>query len=248
MNVAGGCAATLWTVELACSPTLPPSTPGGTFSIETVYQPAAGVAYEVGHINISGSWVSDSPGAEGSAAPVNGTTGSNALAVFLGSRAPATWKFTWNTPVPGQPLPACAGVSLLISIAASQGAGIFGCVQKYEAPFGSAVQMSPSTVNICAPPQTATVSGAPAGTFQSVYGMPQTEYLDSDGNVVGTAQASYVSPNGTYFSGSVPDFSSAGVGTYVGLVGNYSSNGLNIVGGGDVHVIMNRCTSIRNGL
>jgi hypothetical protein len=217
-----------------CEPTLPPSTPGGTFTIETIFQPSSGISYSVGGVGISGQWVEDGPGATGSASPVAGTTGANALDVFLGSRAPATWHFTWLTPMPGQLPPACVGVNTNVTIDEAQGAGVFGCVQIY---IPDALGVSPSAIYLDDPPASVTVSGAPQGSFQSANGMPETQYLDSSGTVVGVASASAISADGTSITGPTPDLSSVTPGEYVGLAGNLAADGsLNVVGGGTVFV------------
>jgi hypothetical protein len=123
-------------------------------------------------------------------------------------------------------------VSTDVTIAQQQGAGVFACQEIIVS-----LSMNPSVMDISFPPASATVSGALAGSFKSTYGMPQTQYVGSNGILAGVAVAGSISADGTSISASPPDFSSAQLGTYTGLAGNITASGaLDVVGGGFVTV------------
>ncbi len=227
-------------LTVACNPTLPSATPGGTFTIQTFFTPLTGLSYAVGGVNLTGDWVEDPPGAAGSAASVNGTTRSNGIVAFLGSRAPATWNFTWNTAIPSPEDPqqlVCKGISINITISTQQGAGEFVCVEKEV--IVPLLSISPATINIANPPGTITISNAPQGGFRNVgNGNPESQYIDDNGIIEGVADSASISPNGTSITGPAPDVSSVAIGSYAGIAGNLGSgSSLVVVGGGTVHVI-----------
>jgi hypothetical protein len=123
--------------NVACSPSLPPSTPGGSFTIQTFFTPLTGLSYYIGGVNITGDWVEDLTGAAGSPAAVNGTTRSNGTVPFPGSRAPAVWNFKWNTAIPSPENPqqlVCKGISIDITIPVQQGNGEFVCEGSSRTP------------------------------------------------------------------------------------------------------------------
>lgn len=87
---------------------------------------------------------------------------------------------------------------------------------------------SPSSIYLPTPPSTATITGS---GFDTTYGMPQVEYFDSNGYLVGSVAASSVS-GGTSLQASVPSLAYAYSGTYQVKVTNMNSAGYytNIVG------------------
>ena len=180
----------------------------------------------------------DAPGAAGSAYPVSGTTGANGLIAFLGSRAPAYWYFFWNSPVP---ISYCQGVSVEGFVDKANGSYTFGCEDPNGyAPNPFALQITPGVINLYKRPSSLTVSGAPVGAFaNSSFGLPQTQYIDSDGTIGGIANSSSVSSDGTSITGPVPSgIDSLATGTYAGLAGDRESGyTINIKGGGRIGVV-----------
>ena len=81
---------------------------------------------------------------------------------------------------------------------------------------------SPSSVYLPSPPSTATVTGQ---SFDSTYGMPKVDYIDSDGFMIGSVYASSVTGGGTSLQATVPDLSYAYSGTYLVRVTNKTSSG-----------------------
>lgn len=88
---------------------------------------------------------------------------------------------------------------------------------------------SPASVYLPSPPTTATITGQ---GFDTTYGMPEVEYFDSNGYLVGSVYASSVSGDGTSLQAGVPDLSNVYSGTYQVRVTNEMSGGYyaNIVG------------------
>jgi hypothetical protein len=81
---------------------------------------------------------------------------------------------------------------------------------------------SPASVYLPAPPSTATITGQ---SFDTTYGMPQVEYFDSGGYLVGSVYANSVSSSGTSLETNVPDLSGVYSGTYQVRVTNKTSAG-----------------------
>lgn len=81
---------------------------------------------------------------------------------------------------------------------------------------------SPSSVYLLSPPATVTITGQ---SFDTTYGMPQVEYFDSNGYLVGSAYATSVSSNGTSLQADMPDLSNVYSGTYQVKVTNKTSQG-----------------------
>ena len=95
--------------------------------------------------------------------------------------------------------------------------------------FGFALSASPSSVYLPSPPATGTITGQ---AFDATYGMPEVDYFDSNGYLVGAVQATSVSSDGTSLQANTPDLSSVYSGTYQVKVVNKAYNGyyMNIVG------------------
>jgi hypothetical protein len=81
---------------------------------------------------------------------------------------------------------------------------------------------SPASVYLPSPPSTATITGQ---SFAATYGMPEVEYFDSNGYLVGSVYANSVSSDGTSLQANVPDLSSVYSGTYQVRVTNVTSEG-----------------------
>jgi hypothetical protein len=71
------------------------------------------------------------------------------------------------------------------------------------------------------PPATAEITGE---GIDPTYGMPLVQYYDSNGTLQAQAYATSVSSDATSMTGPVPDFSSAPLGTYSGVVSNVDAN------------------------
>jgi hypothetical protein len=81
---------------------------------------------------------------------------------------------------------------------------------------------SPASVYLPTPPSTTTITGQ---SFDTTYGMPEVEYFDSSGYLVGSVYANSVSSNGTSLEATVPDLSGVYSGTYQIRVTNKMSAG-----------------------
>jgi hypothetical protein len=85
-----------------------------------------------------------------------------------------------------------------------------------------ALSASPSSVNLLAPPSTATITGQ---SFDATYGMPRVDYFDGSGYLVGTVYATSVSGDGTWLQANVPDLSYVYSGTYQVKITNKTYQG-----------------------
>lgn len=88
---------------------------------------------------------------------------------------------------------------------------------------------SPASVYLPSPPATATITGQ---GFDTTYGMPQVDYFDSNGYLVGSVYANSVSSDGTSLQAAMPDLSYVYSGTYQVKVTNKTDEGyyVHIVG------------------
>jgi hypothetical protein len=80
----------------------------------------------------------------------------------------------------------------------------------------------PSSVNLPSPPLTVTVTGQ---SFDTTYGMPEVQYYDGNGYMIGSVYATSVSGGGTSLVDNVPDLYAAYSGTYQVKVTNKTSQG-----------------------
>lgn len=80
---------------------------------------------------------------------------------------------------------------------------------------------SPSSVYLPSPPATATITGQ---SFDTTYGMPRVDYVDSNGYLVGSVYANSVS-GGTSLQANMPDLSYVYSGTYQVKVTNKTYEG-----------------------
>lgn len=81
---------------------------------------------------------------------------------------------------------------------------------------------SPASVYLPSPPSTATITGQ---NFDTTYGMPEVEYFDGNGYLVGSVYANSVSGGGTSLVANMPDLSYVYSGTYQVRVTNATSSG-----------------------
>jgi hypothetical protein len=95
--------------------------------------------------------------------------------------------------------------------------------------YGYALSASPGSVYLPTPPGSGVITGQ---GFDATYGMPQVDYFDSNGFLVGSVNATFVSGDGTYLEANMPDLSNVHSGTYQVKVTNKTQAGyyLNIVG------------------
>ena len=94
---------------------------------------------------------------------------------------------------------------------------------------GLTLSANPASVYLPAPPASGTISGQ---SFDATYGMPQVEYFDSSGYLLGSVIATSVSSGGTSLQANMPDLSYVYSGTYQVRVTNKTYDGyyLNRVG------------------
>src|SRR5579885_2535361 len=76
--------------------TLPPSTPGGGFIIESLVSVNGGPEIPEPSVDLYNQWMSDDAGAAGDPTAFTVITGTLGLASAVGKRAPATWRFIWQ--------------------------------------------------------------------------------------------------------------------------------------------------------
>jgi hypothetical protein len=94
---------------------------------------------------------------------------------------------------------------------------------------GLSLSASPASVYLPSPPASGTITGQ---SFDVTYGMPQVDYFDSNGYLVGSVNATSVSGGGTSLQANMPDLSYVYSGTYKVKVTNKTYDGyyMNIVG------------------
>jgi hypothetical protein len=95
--------------------------------------------------------------------------------------------------------------------------------------FGFALTASPASVYLPSPPATGTITGQ---AFDATYGMPEVDYFDGNGYLVGAVYATSVSSDGTSLQANTPNLSNVYSGNYQIKVTNKTYDGyyLNIVG------------------
>jgi hypothetical protein len=95
--------------------------------------------------------------------------------------------------------------------------------------FGFTLSASPASVYLPSPPATGTITGQ---SFDATYGMPEVNYFDGNGYLVGGVYATSVSSDGTSLQVSTPDLSYVYSGNYQIKVTNKTYDGyyLNVVG------------------
>jgi hypothetical protein len=99
------------------------------------------------------------------------------------------------------------------------------CTSLYITPVVNSnvsLSASPSSVDLPSPPSTVTITGQ---SFDTTYGMPEVQYYDGNGYVIGSVYATSVSGGGTSLQANVPDLSAAYSGTYQVKVTNKTSLG-----------------------
>jgi hypothetical protein len=107
-----------------------------------------------------------------------------------------------------------------ITIRTTVNCGSLGAIRAFNSNL--ALSASPSSVDLLAPPATATITGQ---SFDATYGMPRVDYFDGSGYLVGTAYATSVSSDGTWLQANMPDLSYVYSGTYQVKVTNKTYEG-----------------------
>ncbi|HEY0405262.1 MAG TPA: hypothetical protein VGC89_06025 [Pyrinomonadaceae bacterium] len=102
-------------------------------------------------------------------------------------------------------------------------------IARFGSNLGLALSASPASVYLPSPPTSGTITGQ---SFNATYGMPQVDYFDSNGYLVGSVNATSVASGGTSLQANMPDLSNVYSGAYQVKVTNKTSDGdyLNIVG------------------
>jgi hypothetical protein len=102
-------------------------------------------------------------------------------------------------------------------------------IARFGSNLGLTLSASPASVYLPTPPASGTITGQ---SFDATYGMPQVDYFDSNGYLVGSVNANSVSSDGTSLQANMPDLSNVYSGTYQVKVTNKTYDGyyLNIVG------------------
>jgi len=210
-------------------PTLPPTTSGGGWFINTIFIPAQGPISVVGDVGVSGTWQSDGAGAKGDASAFTVVTDSSAgLAAVVNGRVPATWKLTWKA---GGPLE-CDGHSANATPAQQGDVEEFICFEIVIPTVG--FSFSPNPLFQDNPPSMSTIHGK---GFSSQYGMPLVQYYNLQGQLVAQARATAVAGDGTWIQAPTPDISSVPLGTYAGAIKNANaSGGWNYLGSASVRI------------
>jgi hypothetical protein len=213
-------------------PSLPPTTSGGGFFIETEFQSSTGPIFPISvpFVTTGWTWKKDVPGftAVGDARSFEITTGVTAIALSENGRVPALWDVQW---LAGGP-PECIGAPddpalgefqsdpgrttevICFEQTGTSSAAIQGSQDFTFSP--SPIYTDGSSGNI------ATISGK---GFSSQFGFPLLQYYDMSGNLVQQANATSVAPDGTWINAPIPDISQVQVGAYVGFVYNPNSSG-----------------------
>lgn len=133
----------------------------------------------------------------------------NTAIVFIaGAIWPANWTFTWGSA-------GCYNKSFDLAVISS----LVNLSCDVSILHGAAID--PTVFDVNDPPLTATITGE---GIDPTYGMPLVQYYDSNGTLQAQAYATSVSSDGTSMVGPVPDFSSAPLGDYAGVMLNADAN------------------------
>jgi hypothetical protein len=222
-------------------PSLPPSTAGGGFFIQTLtsFNLAPPVIAPV--TQVKGTWVKDQPGAQGNPSTFNLTTNSAGVGVSNNGRAPADWKFVWVFSL----VAPCEGQSVTVTVHfVDDDVGLLCSVEVVggvaQSATGNAMAdfvFSPNPlVTDGSSGNEAFISGQ---GFSKQYGMPLLQYFDLNGNLVTQTNADGVAADGSWISAPVPDVSQLPLGAYVGFMSNANaSGGYDLVGATSVQVTL----------
>ncbi len=201
------------------NPAPPPSTPGGGWTLQTVYEDLTdnSLPVAVPDVTVYGQWEADEPGATGNDNPFSVTTGTQGLYYLAGVRAPAKWELTWQA---GGPT-VCAGLMTTATVAQGSLEDLLCLVTTIT--IGDVDAFSPNPVNTSSLPATVTITGS---GFTATYGMPLAQYYDSAGTLVAQESATEVGSGGTSITGPTPsNLASLESGLYTVVVSNAVAGG-----------------------
>ena len=165
------------------------------------------------NVSVSGVWLNDNGGSRcGDQFSFDGTTNSDGKLSVSNGRVPASWRLSrfgghtgCDRLITSFPLALTCGAEVTINCGA-----------------GSVFAMSPSEIDINAPPATATFTGDGVNT---TYGMPTVEFYDEYGTFFNQTTASAVSADGTWVQAAVPSLAGLYSGTYTIVIVNATADG-----------------------
>jgi hypothetical protein len=213
-----------------CGPTLPPTTEGPGFFIETEFIPFQGPITLVPNVTTQWTWSSDVSGftAVGNASTFQNTTNIAGIGVSQNGRVPSLWFVQWLNGGPQGCIGAVDAPGTIFQSNPQRTTEVF-CIQ--PPPVGDTEEIG-STGDFTFSPRPLYTDGSSGGTatisgsgFTSQYGMPLLRYYDSSGNLVNQANVSAVASDGSWASGPMPNISQVSPGFYVGVIFNANSSG-----------------------
>lgn len=222
-------------ILLACSscdtgPTLPPTTSGGGFFVQTFGQDntvGVGVPFAAPFIQIHGDWVSDSGVCPaGNAASWTLNSGPESTIMVTNGRVCAYWNLLWQTPAPWAGCATLPPDKIYVPFNVQymdliQITCILQQVPVIESATGFSFTPTPTYTGVT----TGTITAVGHG-FTSTYGMPLFQYFDTNGNLVAQTTATSVAPDGSSASGPVPsNIGSVPAGIYLGSISNANASG-----------------------
>lgn len=207
-------------------PTLPTTTSGGGWFLSTgfISNDPPLVTYAP-NTTISGTWVSDQPGAAGDASPWVVTTDDTGNAAIPNGRVPATWSAVWTASLS---YPQCDNYTATLTPSIQYQVEELNCIETTLEAENSTFTVAPNPIYLANPPATTTIVGS---GFSSEYGMPIVQYFSLQGTLLAQASATYVSSDGTTISANTPSLSGLPVGSYAGIISNIAANGTNVYAG-----------------
>jgi hypothetical protein len=216
----------------SCTNSLPPTTSGPGFLIETEFFSLEGSLFPtpVGNVVTGWTWKNDVAGftAVGDASPFQNQTNVIGIGVSDNGRVPALWDVSWKSGGP----PECIGAPEDPVLGQFQSnPGRITEVICFERPNTDSVQLqSQQTFTFNPSPiytdgssgSTATISGSGLSTQ---YGMPLLRYFDMTGNLVTQTNVTAVASDGSWATAPIPDVSQLQLGGYAGFIYNANASG-----------------------
>jgi hypothetical protein len=206
------------------TPTLPPTTNGGGFIIETHFT-INGITVIEPHTQTYWQWTVDGVGAKGNANPFYAETNELGLYAATYGRVPAQWTASWISSLN----PYATGCNTLSSTITVNNRGELvdlNCILTTSGTVSilssGGFSFTPNPFNTAAPPLSISIQGQ---GLISTYGMPVIQYFDMNGNLVSQQSASAVSSDGTILTASTPPLIELPSGIYAGIVSNIAADG-----------------------
>jgi len=200
-------------------PTLPQTTSGGGFIIQTQYNTGPAPLTSTKWV-----WKEDLQGAQGDPSNFTSFTNGQGLDYSNDGRVSALWTVTWSysnyVPAQGQ----CIGLTSVISVPTSGSLVYADCLSTGSIGGGAdeTFAFNPNPVNTATPPTSVTLEGP---GFDPTYGMPVIQYFDMSGNLVSQQAAASISPDRTTLTFTAPNFTELTDGTYAGVFSNVAADG-----------------------